>query len=385
MSNRIFLIVMSLVVLLSAQGNAQTFLDKVTDIFEFELPSNNPDTSHYHTKLVVSPVVTYEPATSLAFGVGAKFLFKPPKAGLETRTSNIPISISYTLNNQFIFWSEYNIFFPEERWLLKGNLIFSKYPVSYFGLGSGSLESNAFEISFDQVLVEPLLLKKVKNGWFVGGGIRYNRTFNPSIINDEEKIIHPDLVDSLDATSLGLELAVTLDSRDNILNALSGNFLEFTHGVYRESLGSSNQFMLSKMDFRKYFRISPNRLDILAFQFYTQLTWGDVPLLEQAALGGGELLRGFQEGRFRDKFAYFTQLEYRWQTFDRFGFVFYGGAGNVLNEGQGLGLDDLKFSLGTGIRLKIIKAENLNIRLDYAFGFGRENDSNFYLGLAEAF
>lgn len=385
MSGRIFLFTLFWALLTFQVGKTQSFLDKVTDIFEFELPTSNPDTSHYHTKLVISPVVTYEPATSLAFGIGAKFLFKPPNAGIETRTSNIPISISYTLNNQFIFWSEYNIFFPEERWLLKGNLIFSKYPVSYFGLGSSSSEASAFEISFDQILIEPLLLKKVKNDWFVGGGLRYNRTFNPNILNHEEKIVHPDLIDSLDATSLGLELAVTLDSRDNILNALSGSFLEFTHGVYREALGSSHQFMLSKMDFRKYFRVVPNRLDVLAFQFYTQLTWGNVPLLERAALGGGELLRGFQEGRFRDKFAYFTQLEYRWQTFDRFGFVFYGGAGNVLDEGQGLGLDDLKISFGSGIRLKIIKAENLNIRLDYAFGFGRERDNNFYLGLAEAF
>lgn len=385
MLNRIYLFLMLILLLGVHQSTAQNFVEKVTNFFEFELKTNNLDTTHYIPKVVAAPIITYEPATNLALGVGAKLLFKPKKAGLETRTSNIPISISYTLNNQFIFWSEYNIFFPQERWLLKGNLIYSKYPVSYFGLGSNTLQSDALEISFDQVLVEPLLLKKVKNNWFAGGGIRYNQTFNPGIEDSEEGIAHPRLVDSLSATSLGLELAVTLDSRDNILNALSGNFLEFTHGVYDEALGSTHQFMLSRVDYRKYFRLSPNRLDVIALQLYARLTWGDTPLLEQSALGGAELLRGFQEGRFRDKFAYFAQAEYRWQTFEQIGFVFYGGAGNIVNEGQGLELGNLKYSLGTGVRLKIIKSENLNIRLDYAFGFGDEIENNFYLGLAEAF
>ena len=41
--------------------------------------------------------------------------------------------------------------------------------------------------------------------------------------------------------------------------------------------------------------------------------------------------------------------------------------------------------MGTGLRIKIIESENLNIRIDYGRGFGVENDGNFYLGIAESF
>ncbi|MEM9885103.1 MAG: BamA/TamA family outer membrane protein [Bacteroidota bacterium] len=376
---------LGLLLLLSTLAQAQTLIEKVTDIIQFDLPSNHPDSNHYVPEIVLAPIVSYEPSTSLGIGVGSKFLFKPPKAGDETRTSNIPLSITYTLRNQFLFFSEYNIFFPEEKWLLKGDLSYSKFPLSYFGLGQNTLQSDRIEVAFDQIIVQPLLLKRVYKQLFLGGGLRYRQTFNSKIQEEEIATEQEQLLDDLEATSIGVELAATIDSRDNILNALEGNFIEFTHGFYGESIGSTHRFMLSKLDFRKYFRLSPQRLDVIAYQFYTRLTWGEAPLLEFSTLGGKELLRGFQEGRFRGRFAYFTQLEYRWQTHPRLGFVFFGGAGDVMNSDDSFDLESIKYSLGSGIRLKIVEQENLNIRFDYAFGFGRERENNFYLALAEAF
>lgn len=370
--------------LLTAEVSAQKLIDKVTNLFEFELGSKDREEGHYHTKFVLAPVLSYEPATNLGFGVGSKLLFKPRGAGDETRTSNIPLAILYTLNNQFIFTSSYDVFFPQEKWLLKGRLGFSKYPVGYFGIGRNSVMADKQEISFNQILIEPLLLRKVADHVFVGAGIRYFQTYDAKFTDDDHPV-HPDVIKSLNARSLGLEFATTVDSRDNVLNASKGTFLEFTHGVYTKAAGSTNDFMLSKVDYRKYFQLNPDKLNIIAMHLYTRLTWRNPSVLEHSTLGGAELLRGFPEGRFRDRFAYFTQVEYRWQTFRRVGFVFFGGAGDIVGEGDRFDFGQLKYSLGTGIRLKIVKSENLNIRLDYAFGFYEERDSNFYLGIAEAF
>jgi len=134
--------------------------------------------------------------------------------------------------------------------------------------------------------------------------------------------------DSLRSVSSGLEIAATFDSRDNVLNAGKGIFAEFTHGFYNSK---------------------------------------------------------FREGRFRDRYSFFSQVEYRWQALDRIGFVFFGGVGEVTDKLSNLGLNNLKYSLGSGIRFKIVKSENLNIRIDYALGLGTIKDQNFYLGIAEAF
>ena len=367
--------------------HAQEFMEKIASVFEFDLGEERADTTFRHTKLVLAPIVSFEPSTSWGFGVGAKFLFKPFGAGADTRTSNMPISVRYTLEDQFIALSEFTIFLPREEYLFKGNIGFSKFPIGYFGIGSDTADEDQIDISFNNFLLEPLFLRRVAPNFFIGGGWRYNSFERLELLEGDVDEMQEQLFrDSLASISSGIEIAASLDSRDNVLNAGSGVFVEFTHGFYNEALGSSKNFMLTKFDFRRYWTLSEQRpYDVLAVQFFTRLSWKDAPTLELSSLGGPEVLRGFRESRFRDRYSFFSQVEYRWQTFERIGFVFYGGIGNVTDELSDLDLGNAKFSLGTGIRLKIVKSENLNIRIDYAFGLGKISDQNFYLGIAEAF
>ena len=376
----------SLFLLLSFSSlNAQEFVEKITKFFEFPIGKQR-DSTQFQNKMVFAPVAQYEPATSLGLGVGGKLLFKPRGVGADTRTSNIPFSITYTLRNQVIFSAGYTVFFNHEDYLLKGVTEFSQFPLKYFGIGNNTLELNSQEITYTNFLIEPLLLRKVHPGIFVGGGIRYNTFRGVKLLEPHgDSPADTPLQDELGSTSLGLELAITVDKRDNVLNASEGIFAEFTHGLYNEALGSTHDFMLTRLDYRQYFKVWEERPDILAFQFFGRLAWNGTPPLELSALGGPEIMRGFQEGRFRDRYAFFTQAEYRWQVLDRIGLVFFAGAGEVSNELTDLSLSDLKYSLGSGLRIKIVKSENLNIRFDYAYGLGTESDRNFYLGIAESF
>lgn len=360
-------------------------MEEASGFFEFDVGKPQDSASHYYqSKIVVAPVISYEAATSFGFGIGSKLLFKPKSAGLNTRTSNIPVSVLYTLNKQFIFSSEYVVFFPNEEWLLKGNFGFSKYPVSYFGIGRITRFANEQEIDYNNILFEPLLLKKLSENLFVGGGIRFANNSNVKV-EDSQDETQIKLADDIRSRSLGLELAMTLDSRDNVLNASNGSFLEFTHGFYDKTLGSTNSYMLSKFNYRKYFPVNTATTNVIAIEFYGRAAWGkSVPILELSSLGGSEFLRGYQEGRFRDKFAYFSQIEYRWQTWESIGFVFFGGLGDVMAN-ENFSFNSIKYTLGSGLRLKIVKSENINIRLDYGVGIGDEIDSNFFLGISEAF
>jgi len=172
------------------------------------------------------------------------------------------------------------------------------------------------------------------------------------------------LQDSLGSTSFGLEFAASYDSRDNVVNAQRGTLVEFTQGFYGKSLGGSNAFQLSKVDVRGYKRTG--KKGVVALNAFARYAAGDPPPYELSELGGDFLLRGFQEGRFRDRLALF-------------------GAGQVAERGADLGLDQLRYSLGTGLRVTIIPSENINLKLDYAYGLGLSSDTGFYLGLGEAF
>jgi outer membrane protein assembly factor BamA len=363
---------------------AQGLIEKITDLMEFNLGKPPVDSNRFQTRIVLAPIAYYEPNTSLGFGFGANLLFKPRGAGAETRTSNIPLGISYTLKNQVFFTSGYTVFFPEEKWLLRGNLDYTDFPQDYFGVGNGTTEADRSAITYQRLLIEPLLLRQVAPKLFVGGGFRYNNYYNNALLEATEALpAGASLQDSLGSKNVGLEFAASYDNRDNVLNAQKGILVEFTQGFYGTVLGGTSVFQLSKLDLRGYRRTGPQ--GVLGFQLFGRYGAGETPVQELSYLGGPELLRGFTEFRFRDRLAVFAQAEYRWQTWKSIGFVFYGGAGQVAADAAELALPELRYTLGTGLRLTIIPKENINLRLDYALGLGKSSGSGFYLGLGEAF
>jgi hypothetical protein len=76
------------------------------------------------------------------------------------------------------------------------------------------------------------------------------------------------------------------------------------------------------------------------------------------------------------------QAEARFPVYKRLGMVVFGGVGDVFHQFSDLQWQQLKFSLGTGLRFSINPAERLNFRMDY--GIGRRS-SAYYILVTEAF
>ncbi|MFD1062683.1 BamA/TamA family outer membrane protein [Winogradskyella litorisediminis] len=341
------------------------------------------DSTIYLSKFILAPVISYSPETNFGFGTGAKYLFKFNGSGDETRVSNMPLSFQYTLNNQFIFYSGFEIFTNQEKWVIEGNIQFQNYPRLFYGLGRNSDEENEEQYDYYQVLVEPIFLKNVFAKYlFAGAGFRYNQIFETNV--EANGILDTERPEGFDGSrSMGIEAAVLYDSRNNILNAQNGWYFEFTYGVYDDAFGSTQNFDLTRFDLRHYLDVSEKNDDILAFQAIGRFSRGDVPFNELSLFGSSEILRGYREGRFVDRDLLASQVEYR-KTFknSRWGAVAFVGAGDVYNDVSDFKLGDLRFNYGAGARFMVDKLERLNIRLDWGFGQG----SNYlYLGIAEAF
>lgn len=360
-------------------------LEKLAELITFypNKKAAEKDSTLYLQKFIAAPVVTFSPETSLAFGTGAKYLFKFNGSGEETRASNIPMSIRYTLNNQFIFYSGFEVFTNQEKWVIEGNLLFQNYPRLFYGLGRNSAKENELEYNYYQFLAEPIFLKQLFTRYlFIGAGLRYNTIFDVEYEN--ETTINLDQITGFEgSTSSGIEAAVLYDSRNNILNAENGWYVEATYGVYGELLGGTHEFQLTRFDIRHFLGLTEEGKDILGFQLLGRFSSGDVPFNELALLGGNELMRGYREGRYVDRHLIAGQMEYRKSFGDsRWGAVAFLGGGDVSNAVSGFKLKNFRPNYGAGIRFKLDKTENLNLRFDYGIG----QDSNyFYFTIAEAF
>lgn len=369
--------------LYSPDGKAQA-IDNFVEFFTLHTNKKavQEDSNIYPAKIILAPIVSYAPETSLGAGVGAKYLFKFRNSGDETRTSNMPISAMYTVENQFILFSGFEIFSNQEKWMLTGNAIVQSFPRLYYGIGRLTPESNEEEFSFFQVLLEPILLKRAFTRYlFVGGGIRYNKITDVEL--EEGGILaNTEEPGTRGSTSVGVEAAIVYDSRSNLLNAQNGWYMEFTHGFYGEVLGGTQEFQLTRLDLRHYLQPFRAREDVLAFQLRLHVSHGNTPLNELALFGGQEIMRGYYEGRFIDRHMAAFQTEYRRNLIGRLGGVVFASVGGIGDQLEDFNIGNLKYTVGVGLRFLLDKRERLNIRFDLGFG---KNTNNYYLNIAEAF
>ncbi len=340
------------------------------------------DSTLYKSKLILAPVVSFAPETSLGLGVGAKYLFKFKGSGEETRTSNMPMTLRYTLKNQFVLFSGFEIFTNQEKWVIEGNFILKNFPRPFFGLGRESLEDDEEIFDSFQLLFEPIFLKELFfNHFFVGAGVRYNHIFDAS--PEENGLLERLAPEGFrGSTSSGAEFAVLYDSRDNILNARHGMFLEFTHGFYGKVLGGTQEFQLTRFDARYFFQPFKKRDDVIGLQAIGKFSHKDVPFSELALFGSGEILRGYIEGRYVDRNIMALQLEYRTNLIGRLGMVAFVAAGDVASRVSDFQVGNIRGSAGVGLRFLLDKEERLNIRFDWGVA---KNTNNVYLNIAESF
>lgn len=359
-------------------------VEKLVDVFTLHPNKQRvlQDSSLYPSRIILAPIINYSPETRLGLGLGAKYLFKLRGSGEETRTSNMPVSFVYTLENQFVAYSGFEVFSKEEKWMLTGNLILQDFPRLFFGIGRDTPVENEERYEYKQILLEPILLKRVFARYlFVGAGLRYNRV-GDVLAQEGGLLANSEQTGTLGSTSVGAELALVYDSRNNILNANNGWYVEATHGFYGKVLGGTHQFQLSRLDVRHYWKLSPRRPDVLAFQLRAHVSHAGTPFNELAFFGSNEIMRGFYEGRYIATHMLALQAEYRMQFFDRLGGVFFVSVGDVANGFDQFAFRNLRPSAGFGLRFTLDKVEQLNLRFDWGF---TQRDNNYYLNIAEAF
>jgi outer membrane protein assembly factor BamA len=173
---------------------------------------------------------------------------------------------------------------------------------------------------------------------------------------------------------------VYFDDRNNIFFPTKGQFIELSNCFYNPVLGSDYRFTNITLDARKY--IGLWKENVLALQAFVNMNEGTVPFRLMGALGSDSYMRGYYNGRYRDKNALALQAELRKTIWGPVSIVAFGGCGTVSSTLDGLATQ-LKPNYGAGLRIMGIPREKLNVRMDY--GMGVDGNAAFYLTMGEAF
>ena len=175
-------------------------------------------------------------------------------------------------------------------------------------------------------------------------------------------------------------IIVSYDSRNHIFYPTDGGIYELGTIVFSEYLGSDFNYTKTLVDLRHYLGFADDQ--VLAFHLWYNFVSGSTPFYDLPLLGGDNIMRGYFEGRYRDKHYFATQLEYRIRVWWRFGLVGFVGVGDVANKISTFELSKFKYSAGAGLRFRIDETELWDLRVDVGFG---KNTSGFYFHYNQAF
>lgn len=189
-----------------------------------------------------------------------------------------------------------------------------------------------------------------------------------------------DILGSESGAVSGAGVLMNWDTRNNIFFPSSGSFYQLSTFFVNSALGSDYDYNRYNLDLRQYFPLTSSQ--VLAFHGYINILTGDPPFQLMSQLAGENVMRGYYQGRYRDKDIVAFQMEYRSPVKRRFGLVGFAGFGGVANKIRNFELKRFKQCYGFGIRFLISPDEKLNLRLDFGFGKG---SSGMYLNLGEAF
>lgn len=332
--------------------------------------------------IFVLPLIYYTPDTRWAAGAAGVYYFKV-KPSLEyatkPRVSYVQFLADYTQNKQLDTWASWHVFTQDEKYLLKGDLRFRDFPDRFYGIGNSTSLQQEERYSYQLFVFKSLQLKKIRPGFFMGFDyeLRYEYNFSHSPTGI---LTNGSITGYKGGVGSALGLVSIIDTRDNIINPYKGRYGELSTYFYSPLIKSTFSFQVINGIYQHYWQ--PKTKHVLAWQTKARFSFGEVPFLDLSTLGNDDILRGYPKNRFRDQHFFATQLEYRFPLFWRFGAVAFAGAGDVFGPSSTISLENLKYSIGTGLRFIVDPAERLNIRLDY--GYGREG-GYFYFMVGESF
>ncbi len=332
--------------------------------------------------LLVLPVIARSIETSWSFGTAVSGTFHINKNDSAIRTSNVQGLVLYSLKKQFVAAINGTIYFPGEKYILNEQISYSFFPDKFWGLGRVAPDSNAESYNFEQFYIYLHGQRALSRHLFIGVIYEYQRLFKVQYtaggLFDKENVAGRD---GYQVSGLGASL--TYDTRNDAFAPDKGIFLQGYFNHFAPLFGSDYTYTNYVVDVRSF--IKTYKRQVLAMQAYIFLNDGTVPLRSLASLGGANSMRGYYDGRYRDKNQVVFQAEYRAPIFWRLGAVAFGGVGNVSHNGGSIfSTDNVKYSYGAGFRVSLTRSERLNLRLDYGIGRGGQS-SGFYFQLGEAF
>lgn len=318
---------------------------------------------------------SYSAATSVGLGVTASGLYSWDRADSLLPKSNVSVYANAALSGMLAVGVRGNNFLPRQKYRFDYQLYFYTFPGDFWGIGykNGSNDANKSDYERVKLQFKPVFLFRLNDAIYIGpvADVEWVNSFgfaNDRLLNGQDKSV----------VNYGAGFNFTYDTRDFVLNAFRGNYFCWEQMFYPSGLGNDYAFSYTELTYRAYRQMWKG--GVVAMELHSLFNYGDVPWTMLAQVGVQGRMRGYYEGRYRDRNIVEGQVELRQHIKGRNGVVFWVGLANVFHDFNHIYYDEILPNYGIGYRWEFKK--RVNVRLD--LGFTKDNP-NFAFNINEAF
>lgn len=318
----------------------------------------------------------YSTDTKLGLGIVATGLYRTDKADSLLPRSNVAIYGDITTANYYKIGVRGNHIFPHDRGRIVYDVAFDSFKSDFWGIGfdNGDNDANKSRMDRCQVNAEINMLWRCAPNLYIGPALVYDFAY-------ADNVERPELLNGMNRRTwnIGAGISLVYDSRDVITNPHKGVYLNLSQYFRPAFIGNEYAFSTTDLHASAYTKVWKG--GIIAGDLRGTLNFGNPSWGMMALLGSSYSMRGYYEGRYRDKHKIEAQVELRQHLWGRNSMVIWAGAGTVFNKFSAIQADRLLPNFGIGYRWEFKK--DVNIRLDY--GIGKSGQSGFIFNINEAF
>lgn len=350
----------------------KSWVNRILDYFN----DSNKNKKHKRFDFSVIGGPHYASDTKFGLGLVAAGLYRTDPNDSILPPSNVSLYGDVSSVGFYMLGVRGNHIAPKGRYRIDYHLYFYSFPADFWGIGyeMGDNDANKSDMKRWQAQAEVSFLFRVADNFYIGPMASYDYVIG-------KHIERPELLQGMDqhTWNVGAGVSLVYDNRDNLTNPHRGIYLNINQMSRPGFMGNDYAFSTTAFRFDAYQRLGKGT--VLAEDIGANLNFGNPSWGMMAELGGTHSMRGYYEGRYRDKHSLEATVELRQHVWKRNGIVVWVGAGTIFPKFSALRSKQILPNAGVGYRWEFKK--NVNVRLDY--GFGKSGQSGFLFNINEAF
>lgn len=350
----------------------KSWVNRILDYFN----DSNKNKKHKRFDFSVIGGPHYASDTKFGLGLVAAGLYRTDPNDSILPPSNVSLYGDVSSVGFYMLGVRGNHIAPKGRYRIDYHLYFYSFPADFWGIGyeMGDNDANKSDMKRWQAQAEVSFLFRVADNFYIGPMASYDYVIG-------KHIERPELLQGMDqhTWNVGAGVSLVYDNRDYLTNPHRGIYLNINQMFRPGFMGNDYAFSTTAFRFDAYQRLGKGT--VLAEDIGANLNFGNPSWGMMAELGGTHSMRGYYEGRYRDKHSLEATVELRQHVWKRNGIVVWVGAGTIFPKFSALRSKQILPNAGVGYRWEFKK--NVNVRLDY--GFGKSGQSGFLFNINEAF